>query len=185
MESSRVALALFVGVLFGVPFATAMPPCDSKERVPDTARTFAKTSDEDHWREYRNMEAVPDLSMDGAAFAQFWLDPDGAPSALMVEPGEDFWVYTRYCFNRRGGLDSVGLEVRTAWGWGYRLGGSMMKGRLQPSSSWYFNTENNQRIPRPETADDIADVLKPTLYLETAKLPFAALIPQSAKSNPK
>jgi hypothetical protein len=185
MESSRVALALIVGVCFAARLTTAMPACDSKAKVPDTARTFAKTSNEDNWSEYRNIEAIPDLSLDGAASAQFWLDPDGAPSALMVEPGEDFWIYTRSCFNKKGGLVGVGFEVRTAWGWDYRLGGFIVNGHLQTISSGFFSTRNDQKIPRPDTADDVADVLRPTLYLEMTKLPFAALLSRSSAAKSK
>ncbi len=185
MKPSRVALALFVGVFFAARLATAMPACDSKTKVPDTARTFAKTSNEDNWREYRNVEAVPDLSLDGAASAQFWREPDGALSALMVEPGEDFWLYTRSCFDPGGKLVGVGLEVRTAWGWGYRLDGIIVKGQLQTVSSGFFNTENDQKIPRPDAADDIADVLRPTLYFETTKLPFAALLHRNPTTKRK
>jgi hypothetical protein len=183
MKSNRMVLALFA--LLPALASAAAPACDSKAKVPDTARTFAKTSNEDNWREYRNIEAVPDLSLDGAASAQFWQDQDGVLSALIVEPGEDFWIYTRSCFNRGGKLVGVAFEVRTAWGWSFREDGIIVKGQLQTVSSGFFNTENDQKTPRPDAADDIADALRPTLYFETTKLPFAALLNRNPTTKPK
>ncbi len=94
----------------------------------------------------------------------------------MVEPGEDFWIYTRYCFDKGGQLERVGLEVRTAWGWGYRLEGPVMKGVLLANSSGFFSIANDKPISKPASADDIPDALKPRLYLTMNKLPFARLL---------
>jgi len=105
--------------------------------------------------------------------------------AYVDESTEDFSIYTRYCFNHAGQLQSVGLQVRTAWGWGYRQAASVMQGQLHADSSEFFSTANGKPIPRPDGADDIPAALKPVLYLTTSKLPFAALLAHSPNPGPK
>jgi len=147
-----------------------------KAQVPLTARTFAVTSAQDHWREYKSIEAVPELDNDGGESAQFWRESAGGSSAYVVNPGEDFWIYTRYCFDGKGQLVQVGFEVRTAWGWGYKLEGSVVEAVLRPNSSLFFNTESGTTIPKPDGASDIPEALKPALYSTLSKLPFAQLV---------
>jgi hypothetical protein len=79
----------------------------------------------------------------------------------------------------------VGFEVRTAWGWSYRLEGQVVKDALHADSSGFFSTENERPISKPEDASDISEALKPTLYLTTNKLPFARLLAHPAKLSPK
>jgi hypothetical protein len=162
-------------VSVAVPCVFAATNCDVSAKVPEGARTFAKTNDRSRWREFRTIQNVPELDPGAGVSAQFWWN-DRATLAYLVEPGEDFGVYTRYCFNSEGQLEGIGFEVRTAWGWGYRLEGTMIRGRLHADHSEFFNTENDKRIPKPEGANDISETLNPTLYLTTSKLPFANLI---------
>ncbi len=185
MTSTRTAAILCVLAASCVSTAFAAPPCDVNADVLQDTRTFAKTDNQTPWREFRSIQDLPDLSTDGGASAQYWREKDGSPSAFVDESNEDFSIHTRYCFNNAGQLQSVGLQVRTAWGWGYRQAASVVRGQLQVDSSEFFSTTNGKPIPRPDGADDIPAALKPVLYLTTSKLPFAALLAHFRNPGPK
>ena len=181
MKSKRLAL-FWCGLTFlAVPVTFAAPACDVKAAVPQSARTYAKTGDQEGWREFRSVQDVPTLGTDGGMSAQLWRDETEASSVYMVVPGEDFWTYTRYCFGRGGQLERVSFEVRTAWGWSYRLEGQVIKGTLHSDSAEFFSTKNDRPISRPESASDISGALRPTLYLTTSKLPYAHLLAHSSE----
>lgn len=185
MKSERIAVVCCALALSVAPIAMAAPQCDVKAEVPAGARTFAKVSDQSAWREYPSIEEVPELDTNGGMSAQSWQEQNGGPSVYMVEPGEDFWTFARYCFDGKGELERVGFELRTAWGWGYRLEGTVSKEKLGAHSSEFFSTKNRKTIPRPNEAGDIPGALKPTLYLKTGNLPFAQFLFVSPKPNPK
>ncbi len=185
MNSRRLALFCCGLTFLAVPVASAATACDVKAVVPKSARTWAKTGDQEAWQEFRSIEAVPALDPDGGVSAQLWRDKTGSSSVYMVEPGEDFWTYTRYCFDKTGQLERVGFEVRTAWGWGYRMEGQVIKGTLRSDSAEFFSTGDQRPIPKPEGASDISEALKPRLYLTMRKLPFAHLFAHSSESPPK
>ena len=176
MKSTRLTLLFVSSVISLARVAVAMPACDVSATVPERARVFAKSSETDRWQEYRSTQDIPGSDSDVGPTAQFWKDETGAPSAYFVESTEDFWIYTRYCFTQSGRLQRIGFEVRTAWGWGYRLRGSFVGSGLRRDSSEFFDTKNEKAIPKPEGAADIPDALKPELYRTTQRLPFASLL---------
>jgi len=171
--SRFVALSVLAGPLL-LSAESAQAPCDVNAKIL-RARTFATTGDPHRWKEYKSIADVPELDTDGGQSAQVWHDNQGRPLVYTVEPGEDFWTYTRYCFDKSGQLTRVGFEVRTAWGWGYRLEGAVLGGALHPHSSGFFDTENGQPIEKPKDADGVPGALTPKLYPTFSKLPFARL----------
>jgi hypothetical protein len=162
---------------------SATPPsCDVNIHLP-AIQVFAKTGDADVWHEYRSSKDVPDSGADDGIFAELWKGPDGSLLIRASEPGEDFWTYTDYCFASDGNLRGVKFEVRTAWGWAYRLEGSVAKDVVHKLSEQFFDTKTGKSIPRPTNADDVPDGLKPALYLQVKQLPFAKLIHARPKSE--
>jgi len=139
-------------------------------------QVFARIDDGHSWRTYKTLGDVPELSLDSGVSVEAWTGQTGRLLIRTVEPGEDFWRYTEYCFDKEGRLDRVSLEVRTAWGWAFRTWGQVKGTVLHAESSAYFGTKSNTRIPKPEGADDISAALKPRLYPETTKLPFFKLL---------
>jgi hypothetical protein len=163
------------------PRVVAAMPCDVKAVIP-AARIFASQNAKGPWREYREVKDVPELDLDGGKSAQVWDEKGGTLSAYTVEPGEDFWAFTRFCFDNSGQLLRVGYELRTAWGWGYRSQGHMVGTVLRSDSALFFNTESGKPIPQPDGANDVPDALRPTLYLRVDKLPFAHLLRRSPET---
>lgn len=159
----------------------AAPACDVMAQVPASARVFAKPSGDGAWREYRTLESVPDPAGPGAEIAQYSTDANGAPSVYILGFDKDDRIYARYCFDSGNKLGSIGFLVDTRWGWGFRLNGPVVQGAIQVQSSDFFDDSSGATIAKPANADDIAAALKPTLYLETGKLPFATLLAQPAK----
>ena len=159
--------------------------CNVQAPAPAEARTFAVLNTQGHWKEYKNIEAVPEIDTNGGESAQFWREKDGGSSVYTVDPGEDFWTYTRYCFDSTGQLSQVGFEVRTAWGWGYSLEGPVVEAVFLPKSTRFFSTENGKPIPRPDGASDVPNALRPVLYLRLTKLPFAQLLSGSPTATRK
>jgi hypothetical protein len=139
-------------------------------------RLFADPDDKHGWQEYRSVKDVPELEPGFGRFASFWEGPDGKALIRLEEPGEDFYAYTDYCFEKSGQLVQLRFELRTAWGWGYRQEGPVVKGALAPQMSEFFDTKNNAAITKPEQANDIADALRPHLYARKFRLPFAKLL---------
>ena len=192
MNSFRLALASFALVVCAVPAttaaqatsaapaATAAPACNVLTEVPETARTFSTLNGSSPWVEYRSLADAPDPTGLGGAFAQYWTDSNGAPSVTMIEPNTQYWIYVTYCFNAAGQLQNVSF-ILTASTWSYRLDGTVTQGALQAQTSYFFDASSGNKIPKPDGADALADAMKPVLYLETSKLPFAALLAQPAK----
>lgn len=168
---------------FGTAVAAAAPiqPCSLNFLVPPD-RVFAQMSGTNAWQEYQSIDKVPDLGTDGGISAELWRRSDGNLSVRTDEPGEDFLIYTRYCFLKDGRLERIAFEIRTAWGWGCRLNAAIEKGAIHASRSEFFDTATERSIPRPEQANDIAEALKPKLYLSAEQLPFFSLITGSSKS---
>jgi hypothetical protein len=81
-----------------------------------------------------------------------------------------------------GRLDRIAFEVRTAWGWGYRLNAAIEKGAVHAPSPEFFDTATEKSIPKPEQANDVAEALKPKLYLRVEQLPCSSLIAGTSKS---
>src|ERR1017187_7244837 len=125
-------LALFLLAL-AINLAGAAPTqrCNLNFQTP-ADRVFAQLSGTNAWQEFENIEKVPVLVTDG-------------------------WIYSKYCFTRNGRLDRIAFELRTAWGWGYRLEAAIENGAIRAPSSGFFDTATSKSIPRPEQADDIAE----------------------------
>lgn len=136
---------------------------------------------EDHegkneWREFESVGATPEASNDGGTYARLWGGNKGNVLVRTEEPGEDFWIFTDYCFNSKGQLIQLRFELRTAWGWGYRKEGPILRGVLIPRISEFFGTNTETRINRPQQAGDIPEALQPKLYLRKSDLPFFKLL---------
>lgn len=185
MKLQRFAIICCTLMLSVVPGALAAPLCDVKAAAPQDARSFARIDDHGTWREFPTTQDIPDLETDSEDTAQFWRSANGQPSVYIVESGEDFSIYTHYCFGNSGNLERLGFEVRTGWGWGYRLSGSVSRGQLHVNSSGFFSTDDERAIAKPEGASDIPEALRPTLYLTTSKLPFARLLSRPVIPNRK
>ena len=142
------------------------------------ARIFAKPDGKQAWREYRNVKDVPELELGIGQFARLWTEAHGMALIRLEEPGEDFAAYTDYCFDKDGQLVALKFTLRTAWGWGFREEGAVTSGELTLRMSEFFDTKNESPVKRPEQAEDIPDALKPHLYAQKSRLPFAKLLPK-------
>jgi hypothetical protein len=131
----------------------------------------------------RSIEDVPALDPNGGISAQLWTGTGGTSFVRTIEPGEDFWIYTEYCFTKGGQLSRVGFELRTAWGWAYRLESPIENGTTHDASSGFFSTQTEKSITRPEQADDVSQALRPTLYPQASQLPFSKLLDTFPKSG--
>ena len=188
MKSIRLLVAFFALVLSVVtigysPIAMAAPVCSLKVKMPADARTFAKTNNQNDWQEYQSLDAVPALSPASGVSAQFWQHKHGTPSVTMVEPGQDFQIETRYCFDEEGQLETVSFEIRTALGWGHRVEGTVMGGMFNESSSEFFRLKDGKTTPQPDFVGGVPAALKPKLYLSMSELPFAGLLETTVASN--
>jgi hypothetical protein len=180
IKSVRLAsiLCLIVGAVVSDPSAAqsvTAKKCGVDQKQP-AQRIFADPDGKHGWREYRTVEEVPELELNAGDFAKVWSGRDGSVLISTEEPGEDFYVYTDYCFDPQGQLVQARYELRTAWGWGYREEGPMSKGLLAARTTEFFDTKTNARIPRPEEAANIPDALQPRLYLRESRLPFFKLL---------
>jgi hypothetical protein len=178
----RLIVVLFFASAVSAAGAAIAPQCGVNPEVP-VKRVFAKVNYNDTWREYRSIDNVPELDLDGGISAQLWEDTDGSLLIRMVEPGEDFWTYTHYCFAKSGKLARVEFELHTACGWVYRLEAPIESGAIRDASSRFFDTKTKKVIPKPEQADDFSDALKPALYLQIKQLPFSKLLATASKSS--
>lgn len=177
MYSGRFCF-IFLALVFCVaPAGMAAPACSVREKAPKTAHTFAKAGDQDTWREYTTAGLIPELKLDSGMSAQFWQHKDKGQSVYTVQPGQDFTIYTRYCFSGEGALEQVDFEVRTPLGWGHRIEGSMAGNDFNASAAGFFNLENGKEIPKPRGVGEAPAALKPTIYLKSSDLPFASLLP--------
>jgi hypothetical protein len=177
----RLASAIFFVLAATNAGAATAPQCGVNVHVP-AQRVFAKVNDSAVWREYRGIEGVPALDLNGGISAQLWTGTGGTSFVRVVEPAEDFWIYTEYCFAKGGQLRRVGFELRTAWGWAYRLESPVENGTIHDASSGFFSTQTEKSITKPEQADDVSQALKPTLYPQASQLPFSKLLDTFPKS---
>jgi hypothetical protein len=141
-------------------------------------RVLAQVDDQQPWRIYKQLGDVPELSLGSGISAEMWEGNKGSFLIRIVEPGEDISSYTEYCFNNVGRLDYLAFELRTAWGWAFRMEGSVRNGTIHTESTGFFSTKTAKPIPRPEEADDVHEALEPKVYLEAKKLPFFGLLPK-------
>jgi hypothetical protein len=139
-------------------------------------RVFAKVNDDQQWQEYKDVKAVPELAPGFGTLAEMWTGHEKTLLIRTDEPGEDFAAYTEYCFDSGGQLIRLAYELRTAWGWAFRMGGPVSNGTVRAESTGFFDTETNKAIPKPESADDVREALKPSLFLKSNRLPFSRLL---------
>jgi hypothetical protein len=183
-----VALAVLVLCLVTIGFsatAFAAPACSLKVKMPAGARTFAKISNQSNWQEYQSLDAVPELSLASGMSAQFWRPRHGTQMVTLVEPGQDFEIDTRYCFDEVGGLESVSFEIRTALGWGHRVEGTVIGGMFNQGSSEFFRLRDGKTTAQPDWVGGVPQALEPKLYSSMSKLPFAGLLETTEASNRK
>jgi hypothetical protein len=183
MNNMRITFAVSALVLGLAPLAAAAPPCSVRSKVPASARTFAKVSDDSTWREFRSLGEVPQLELGNGMSAQFWQDKKKNSTVSIVEPGQDYWTYTRYCFDEEGQLEGVSYEIRTPLGWGHRAEGSVSGEAFDPSSQEFFRIKDGRQIVKPEGVDDAPAALQPALFLSVNQLPFAELLNVTTASN--
>jgi hypothetical protein len=180
-----VALVLSVATIGFSATAFAAPACSLKVRMPKGARTFAKVNNQSDWQEYQSLDAVPELSFASGMSAQFWHPKHGTQSMTLMEPGQDFEIETRYCFDEGGELESVSFEIRTALGWGHRVEGTVTGGVFNQSLSEFFRLKDGKTTPQPDWVGGVPRALEPKLYSSVSKLPFAGLLETSVASNRK
>jgi hypothetical protein len=187
MKPKKFPLALCFLFLGFSCVATAAPVCSVKDKLPASARVFAKTNGDSTWSEYRSLAEVPQVVLDSGMTAQFVQHKKSNPSVTMVAPGEDFWLYTRYCYDDAGQLAGLSFELRTSLGWGYRTDGEVAGGTFAASSQEFFRTKDGKAIEKPVGVSGAPSNLKPTLYASVGDLPFAPLLKKktSAKSHSK
>ena len=183
MKTKRIPLAVSLLIIGLAPMAIAASTCNVKDKVPATARIFANTSGHSAWHEYRGLDEIPQLALDSGITAQVLQRKKGVPSVTIVEPGEDFWLYTRYCYDDEGQLDGVTLELRTSLGWGRRVEGTVSGNEFYASKSEFFSTKNGKPVSKPFGVADAPAGLKPTLYMRVSELPFASLLTVSTKTR--
>jgi len=140
-------------------------------------RVFAQVDAKHAWTEFKSIESVPELSLEGGVSAQVWKESNGSLLVRTVEPGEDFWAYIKSCYSKAGYLDSIQFELRTDWGWYYKAEGPLVMGRFHRSAEQFFDSKSNQPlVVRPQQPDDFPQMLVPLLYKRTKFLPFADLL---------
>jgi hypothetical protein len=188
MKTIRLPIALVALILCLVTIgfsasAFAAPACSLKVRMPAGTRTFAKINNQSDWQEYQSLDAVPELSFASGMSAQVWRPRHGTQSVTLTEPGQDFEIETRYCFDEVGELESVSFEIRTALGWGHRVEGTVRGGLFNQSSSEFFRLKDGKTTPQPNFVAGVPQALEPKLYSSVSKLPFAGLLETSVASN--
>ncbi len=155
MRKFRLTVGLVL-CLVTIGFSTmafAAPACSLKVRMTAGARTFAKISNQSDWQEYQSLDAVPELSIASGVSAQVWHPKYGKQSVTLVEPGQDFEIETKYCFDEGGELESVSFELRTALGWGHRVEvvpRTVRGGAFKEVSSEFFRLEDGKTISQPD-----------------------------------
>jgi hypothetical protein len=149
--------------------------CGADQARP-AQRIFVDPDGKKGWHEYRRLADVPELELGFGESARTWEGSDGNLLVRTEEPGEDFAAYTDYCFNKAGQLIQITFELRTAWGWGYRQEGPIAKDSLVAQKAEFFSTKTGEPITKPDQAADVADALRPHLYLRKSQLPFSKLL---------
>jgi hypothetical protein len=143
-------------------------------------RVFAKPDASVPWTEFASLKSVPNLATYAGSSAQIWRSKEGNVMVRFFDPGEDFWSYTDLCYGSTGRLAHLSYQLRTAWGWGYTLDRDY--GPNGPSRSHVsFVDDQGKPIPRPQSADDVPDALKPAVKLRIAQLPFYQLLKEHTK----
>lgn len=184
MKTKRFPLALAVFSLGLSPVAIFSATCSVKDKVPSSARMFAKVDDQSAWREYPNAAQMPEVRLDSGLSAQVVQRKKEIPSVTIVTPGESYWTYTRYCYGEGGQLAGVSFEIRTELGWGYRVDGAASGSGFSANSHEFFSTKNEKPIERPLGVADAPAGLEPHLYMTVSELPFAGLLkPATTKTN--
>jgi hypothetical protein len=181
MKIKEFPLAVFALVIAAAPAAMAST-CSVNDKLPATARIFAKTSAQGAWREYPSLAEAPQLALNGGMTAELVQQKKNSPSVTVIAPGEDFWSYTRYCYRDDGQLADVSFEIRTEMGWGYRMEGTAFLGGFSANTHEFFRTKDGKPIARPEGVGEAPLGLQPTLYLTVRELPFAPLLKTAVKS---
>jgi len=176
MNAARTSVALVVLVIGFSPMAMAASACSTKARIPAAARIFARASAQSDWSEYRSFKELPELKPESGMYAVYWQYNRKRSSVYIVEPGQDFWLYTRYCFSREGELEGMDFEIGTTLGWGHRAEGPVANGGFDASHGEFFSTGNGKAIGRPQGVGEIPPAVKPTLYRTIRDLPFALLL---------
>jgi len=188
MQWAPRRFAFLALILCWASIGMAAPSCSVREKAPKNARNFARSSEQDTWQEYKSSEEVPDLNLDTGMSAQFWQAKNKSGSAYTVQPGQDFALLTRYCFDREGVLESVDFEVRTPLGWGRRIEGSISGKDFSPRTAEFFDLKNGKAMPKPNGVGEAPATLTPTIYLKVTDLPFAPLLhvgPKPQKNKKK
>jgi hypothetical protein len=142
----------------------------------EKATRFFADSDAHGWHEYRDIKSIPEVQLNVGSTARLWPGSNGNSLLNIEEPGEDFNVYTDYCFDKTGHLLYLRYVLRTAWGWGFREEGPFSNGKLEPEIAEFFATETGKPVKKPEQADEIPDAQSPHLYLTKSQLPFYKLL---------
>ena len=173
---NRFALVLSAVVVCAVPIHVTAQECTLQVKAPSTARTFARTTGQSQWKEFRNIGDVPALELDHGMTAQFWEGQDSPRSVTTFEPGQDFSRSARYCFNGGGVLEGMSFEIRTELGWGFRAEGVVLKQGFAARTQEFFDLDTGRPIAKPGGVGTVPIALKPTLYLKVSELPFASLL---------
>jgi len=185
MKLNRFPLVVSALVLSLAQVTMAAPACSVKMKVPASTRVFARAGVQGAWQEYSNIEAVPDLALGGGISAQFWREGKKRASVYVVEPGQDFWAYTRYCFDKDGQLQGMGYSIVTPLGWGIRTTSFLSVGAINSASSEFFETKSGRVIAKPAGVGRFPVEMRPPLYLAVSDLPFAPLLEGKKKESPK
>jgi len=128
------------------------------------------------WQEYHSLSDLPDLSLDSGVSAQFLQHKKGSPSVTIIQPGEDFWLYTRYCFDEEGQLAAMSFELRTSLGWGLRREGTAGGSSFSASPAEFFDTKTGKTVSRPMGVGSVPNGIRPQVYMKLGELPFAPLL---------
>jgi len=145
-------------------------------------RVFADATGRGKWTEYRDIRDAGDVNLDDGALARMWPGREGNTLVRIEQPGEDYSIFTDYCYEKSGGLIQTRFEVRTAWGWGFLEEGAVKDGAISPETREYFDITTRAKAGTPPEAADIREALTPRLYLQMSKLPFAKYLAAAAKS---
>lgn len=183
MKTKRFPLALSVFALGLSPVAIFGSTCSVKDKVPSSARVFAKADDQSTWLEYPSAARMPEVRLDSGLSAEVVQHKKEIPSVTIVKPGEAYWTYTRYCYGENGQLAGVSFEIRTQLGWGYRVDGSASGGGFSASGHEFFDTKSEKPIEKPDGVADAPAGLEPHLYMTVSELPFAGLLKPAATSK--
>src|SRR5258705_11565717 len=69
----------------------------------------AKVDASEAWREYRSIEDIPALNLNGGVFAPLWTGTGGNSFGCPIAPRQGTSLYTKYCFSHRAPLSRCRL----------------------------------------------------------------------------